>query len=244
MKNQYFGDVGDYGKFGLIRYLINELPYLKFGVNWYLTKNDMRTDGKHINYLNKKEEMRKYDPELYDFLRVCINQNRRSVHEIERSSYLSNTAYFSNKICDDQYYDEDRKRYRHEWYMESISALKNAKFIFLDPDNGIEVKSQPIYGVNGDKYVSYSEIKQYYEAGFSLMIYNHRDRQPHDIYITRFKRILDDLDAMLLFLRFKPYSVRDYLFVLQKQVANEVISVLYDFVHGIWGECFTLHRIE
>ena len=39
MKNQYVGDIGDYGKYGLLRFLSNR--GIKIGINWYLTKDDM-----------------------------------------------------------------------------------------------------------------------------------------------------------------------------------------------------------
>lgn len=42
MKNQYIGDIGDYGKYGMLRYL--EKSGIKIGVNWYLTENDDSND--------------------------------------------------------------------------------------------------------------------------------------------------------------------------------------------------------
>lgn len=38
MKNQYVGDIGDYGKYGLLRFLASY--GIKIGVNWFLTEND------------------------------------------------------------------------------------------------------------------------------------------------------------------------------------------------------------
>ena len=38
MKNQYVGDIGDYGKYGLLRFLASN--GIKIGVNWFLTEND------------------------------------------------------------------------------------------------------------------------------------------------------------------------------------------------------------
>ena len=35
MKNQYFGDIGDYGKYGLLRFL--SMRGITIAVNWYLT---------------------------------------------------------------------------------------------------------------------------------------------------------------------------------------------------------------
>ena len=49
MKNQYVGDIGDYGKYGLLRFLASH--GIKIGVNWYLTENDGSTDGKFTTYL-------------------------------------------------------------------------------------------------------------------------------------------------------------------------------------------------
>ena len=66
MKNQYFGDIGDYGKYGLLRYLGER--GLSIAVNWYLTPNDASNDGNIRGYLSKEKD-RRYDPELYDALR-------------------------------------------------------------------------------------------------------------------------------------------------------------------------------
>ena len=40
MKNQYVGDIGDYGKYGLLRFLAEK--GIRIGVNWYLTENGWR----------------------------------------------------------------------------------------------------------------------------------------------------------------------------------------------------------
>ena len=66
MKNQYFGDVGDYGKCGLLRFVA--VHDLKIAVNWYLTKDDVNrpSDGKFTDYLEEKNERKylEYNPEL------------------------------------------------------------------------------------------------------------------------------------------------------------------------------------
>lgn len=40
MKNQYVGDIGDYGKYGLMRFLRD--AGVSIGINWYLTPDDGR----------------------------------------------------------------------------------------------------------------------------------------------------------------------------------------------------------
>ena len=52
MKNQYVGDVGDYGKYSMLRFFADN--GIKVGVNWYLTENDGSKDGKHTSYLLSK----------------------------------------------------------------------------------------------------------------------------------------------------------------------------------------------
>jgi hypothetical protein len=51
MQDRYFGDVGDLGKYGLLRALsgLNEEPQLRLGVVWYLFPDESHnTDGKHL----------------------------------------------------------------------------------------------------------------------------------------------------------------------------------------------------
>ena len=133
---------------------------------------------------------------------------------------------------------------RKNWFKDSIDELQNTKIIYVDPDNGIEVKSQPIGGINGNKYISYQEIKEYYDYGFSLIVYNHRDRKPHKEYIKRFKQIQDEIENKLFYLRFSRYSVRDYLFVSQNDIAEDIYAFLCEFVKSSWGECFSLHNVD
>jgi hypothetical protein len=43
MKNQYVGDIGDYGKYSLLRFL--SLHGIQIGINWYLTENDQSSEA-------------------------------------------------------------------------------------------------------------------------------------------------------------------------------------------------------
>ena len=43
MKDQYIGDIGDYGKYGLLRYLISN--GINIGINWFYTENDKTGHG-------------------------------------------------------------------------------------------------------------------------------------------------------------------------------------------------------
>ena len=52
MKNQYFGDIGDYGKYGLLRWLAGQ--GLSIAVNWYLTPDNASNDGSIRVYVKKE----------------------------------------------------------------------------------------------------------------------------------------------------------------------------------------------
>ena len=70
MKNQYFGDIGDYGKYGLLRFLAQN--GVKIAVNWYLTTNDGSGDGKHVSYLEKQGLIVRERSEA-DRRKVCLH---------------------------------------------------------------------------------------------------------------------------------------------------------------------------
>ena len=67
LKNQYFGDVNDYLKYGILRELSKSAESLH--VVWMLTESDGSADGKFTEYLSSPGKWRHYDPALFDFLR-------------------------------------------------------------------------------------------------------------------------------------------------------------------------------
>ena len=74
MQDRYTGDVGDFGKYGLLKALCQGAanavgPALSLGVAWYLTCPEEKTaDGKHVTYLEPTPHNRAYfrscDPSL------------------------------------------------------------------------------------------------------------------------------------------------------------------------------------
>ena len=81
MKNQWFGDINDYYKYGFLR-LIGKYTNLKIGICWMLTANDGRKPN--TSYLTRPEIWRQHDPELYDFLRHhVIERSESDVSKIE-----------------------------------------------------------------------------------------------------------------------------------------------------------------
>lgn len=77
MQNRYTGDIGDFGKLGLLRQL--RLTGLSIGVNWYLTPDETHNgDGRHIAYL-KNDAFRVCDEQLWSVLGQIVNTGKRQV---------------------------------------------------------------------------------------------------------------------------------------------------------------------
>ena len=249
MKNQYFGDVGDFGKYGLLKAIKDN--NLKIGVNWYLTKDDEKTDGKHINYLNKPE-FRICDSVLCSFLHNSIFENRRSVKEIYSYKEFENYIFY-DEVIDLEHINAlsergrlERQRLRNEWFLSSTKKLKEADIVFCDPDNGLETRSLSKFGKDSVKYTFVEEIKQLLEHGKSVIVYNHRDRSPENEYGKRFKEIHKSIgiENELRILRFNRYSVRDYLFFIQPNHKDLLNSKLDEFLNDKnWKEHFKEYKL-
>ncbi len=71
MKNQYFGDINDFKKYGILRAL-SDGGKIKIGVCWMLTPDNDKNEGKFISYIDKPNKWRKFDPALFDSLSYAL----------------------------------------------------------------------------------------------------------------------------------------------------------------------------
>ena len=110
MQNRYVGDIGDFGKYGLLRALAGD-P-LRLGVVWYLfpdepPKEPGKGDGKFIDYLchpkRRDSKLRDCDPELYCALReIVLVKKDRKVVRVQESGILNNTLYYDRCLSYEQ----------------------------------------------------------------------------------------------------------------------------------------------
>lgn len=93
MQKRYVGDIGDFGKYHLLKTLCvgNELgSELSLGVVWYLVPDESHNDdGKHIRYLQETPSnltrFKKGDPTLYGALGEIVRNGTRNVTMIQLS---------------------------------------------------------------------------------------------------------------------------------------------------------------
>jgi hypothetical protein len=165
MKNQYFGDINDYRKYGVLRILTG--GQINTAACWMLTPNDGGRDGGRIGYLSQPEKWRQHDEDLFDHLKWCVlDRGVRHISEIENSDLLPWCTFLSDIVPDD---GEGRVAY----FQQLMDLAQGCDLVFFDPDNGVEVKSRP-YGRKGScKYLYWHEIGDLWNAGHSLLIYQH-----------------------------------------------------------------------
>ena len=184
MQNRYVGDVGDFGKYGLLRRLTEKHSGgsgLSLGVAWYLFPDEgHNSDGKHIAYLNKPG-FKNCDAELYREMQRIVCDSKRNIGAIEHSDVLPKATTFHNTTLtfDDlpaasgKTGRQMRAARREAWVTEMLEATVGKDLIFFDPDNGFQCKSKSIYGDKGPKYVYWSDILSVQNRDQSVVIYHH-----------------------------------------------------------------------
>jgi len=232
MKNQYVADAGDFGKYGLLRYLAGQ--GIKIAVNWYLTLNDGTKDGKHVSYLQDSAQRRK-DPELFDCLESIISSGTRSVEAIENAGLIKDACYYSDILdMSEALTVSDRQEVRKKWHAKSLDACRSAELVFLDPDNG--VKEDTSKGLKSAvKYAFTSEIADYYNRGQNVMYYCSKARRSEKAW-DEYKHIMPAhlADARLIALTYSGGTQRSYIFVLHEDSFMKYTEIVEDFLESPW----------
>lgn len=211
MKNQYFGDINDYRKYGLLRSLQSGSKR-KLLVAWMLTPDDGGRDGGLRSYLRQPEKWRRFDPELFDGLAAALQATSApQVSLIEGSGLLPGSTFYSAVV-------PDARRERDLWRRGLMESTSGVDLVFVDPDNGIEIPSRPVGRKGSSKYVSWSEIEQLGEAGCSVLIYQHSRREPREAFAVRMVSELRQRTGVRFAYAFRTTRV---LFLLVSQVEHE-----------------------
>ncbi len=244
MQDRYVADIGDFGKYGFLKFLA-ERTGLKLGVNWYLVDpeeldEELRNDGKKIKYLYTNPQ--KYvccDEKLYRQLKSIVEDNKRSVKEVEDRNILpAQTVFYTEKLTfGDKIEKEARIAQRKCWIKSGLEKLQRCEIVFFDPDNGFEVISYRRHSRKSVKFVFYDELTEYYERGQNLIVYQHRDMKPEAEYNKRFERLKDNYPELkkVFGLRWK---ARDFVFILQKEHYELIDRATDIFLAGPWGKHF------
>lgn len=246
MQDRYAGDIGDFGKFSLLRNLFKNEQY-KIGVIWYRYPDESHNDdGRHVDYLDKPE-FKSCDSQLIDRFSAVVN-NKRSIKSLEKAKLLpKNTVYYSVPLTFYKDYPgqkafekQARKDARKKWLADAVDNVSECNVVFLDPDNGPEIKSVPgMTQKTSGKYAFYSEVDEFCDGKNVCIIYHHLIR--NDSHGQQLKQRAVQLSSrindgdVVFALRYSPYSPRAYFILTIQSEVESMRKRLKDFMSGLCG---------
>lgn len=240
MKNQYVGDIGDYGKYGLLRFLASH--GIKIGVNWYLTENDGSTDGKFTTYMKNPAD-RVYDPELFDALQNIADHPDKTVKMIKQAGIIPDAEFFGEMLKSSSLKADAREWNRRLWFNNSTLMLGNAELIFADPDNGISYR-KTARTKDSEKFILPEDVAEYYNSGRNVVYYCHKGRRKQEAWDQAKEEIRNHIrDAQLLAVTCHRGTQRSYIFVLHPDCYMKYEKIITAFLDSEWGNMFTWEHV-
>ena len=237
MQDRYAGDVGDYGKFALLQAM--EAQGLKLGISWYRTETaayEIHHDG---NY-GIPSEFAECDSKLSAALNaIFYDTDSRSVQKLEEAGLLKCSSFIHDLV-------PREIQARSDWHQHALAYFSDCDLVFLDPDNGLEVKSVKAGTQKSVKYVCMNEIAEYVAAGKSVIFYNHRPRKKAEVYFAEYAARFASHPVLcgkqFSVITFPRRSIRDY-FIIPASPSHEVkicaaLRTLEDGPFGETGFCF------
>lgn len=201
MQDRYAGDVGDFGKFAILRALAGGRT---LGVCWYRNTGhgEANNDGKHVAYLDEPALFRDLDPAAFDAMANVV-KTQRSLRALEGCRLLPGAIYHGEEV--------PRPRLeRAAWGERLVAAMTPCDLVFTDADNGFEWSSLT------PKCVARAEVRALRRRGRALLLYHHSTRRKGGAAadFDHFARWAFELGARRVeAVRLRPYSSRFYLLV-------------------------------
>jgi hypothetical protein len=190
MQDRYAGDLGDFLKLGLLRWLVApsfEAPPLRLGVVWYLAPDESHNaDGKHVTYLDPQSsagrQLQPLDSDLYDRLAEMVRGGARTVAQLEAFGVLPAGSRTFGEVL--QFGDlapsakAARIERRQGWLDGALRATEDCSVVFVDPDNGLRRSdhSTPSHRSKSEKHAYLDELGAFIERGQSIVADHHADR--------------------------------------------------------------------
>jgi hypothetical protein len=213
VNDQYFGDEKDYIKYGLLRCLVSS--GLEVGICWMLTPDDSGPDGRKTQYLLDPQAWRLHDPQLFDALADAVFLRAERRVSLLESMRLIEPSRFHNELVPDSF------QARQRWFARALAALRGSDVIFFDPDNGLEVPSRHMGRKDSSKYLAWDEVAETWEAGCSVLIFQHFTRENREIFTRRLVEAVHDFTGGGKVFALRSPSVL-YLFACQKAHSVQV----------------------
>ena len=236
MQNRFVGDIGDFGKYGLLRFLCGipgeENPTLPLGVVWYFNDNG-QGGGDHVGYLFKDFLPSECDIYLYEQIKALLCQDNRSVVGVQNAGILPVLAndYFGAHVPQNANYAQ-RNQQRLAWITDACNAVAdNVQLLFMDPDTGIRPANpgNPLH-----EYVWHNEIQYCLDQGKSLVIYQHASLNP-GTDPARIGAIVEEFNRPIQEIRMYAWYSRYFVIIPANEAHREILwGQLDNFHDSLW----------
>ena len=174
MQNRYVGDIGDYLKLSILRALS---PGYRLGVAWWLFPDEAHNgDGRHVDYLNRPDQWRRFDPVLFDALRRVVSSGQRNVQALEALCIIPGATYADDVIPSGGPVAQ-RLSARRTWLASVQWTLEQANLLFLDADNGLEPAGYRPTASKSGRSITLTELRELALPGRCLIVYHHQSRR-------------------------------------------------------------------
>ena len=253
MQDRYAGDLGDFLKLGLLRWLVApsfDAPPHRLGVVWYLAPDESHNaDGKHVAYLDPAtpagRQLRPLDPDLYDRLSAMVAGGERSVAQLEAFGvHTAGSRTFGEVL---QFADlapsakSERIERRRAWVGGALRSTEDCSVVFVDPDNGLRRSdhSMPSHRSKSEKHAYLDELRAFVDRGQSLVAYHHADRSA-PVPIQAERRMADAAEELgvepLAAVRASRGTTRLFLVVPAPAHRDHLSTRLRDLERSHWAD--------
>jgi len=236
LQNRYTGDIGDFGKFLLLKHLFADDPIATI---WYLYPDESNnTDGSHTveeGNIRVYQHCHTLDPIMSERFNTFHQETLRHVELFETYPVLPNGRYFKEIILG------EGDAYRKAWLERSLAFIQetHSSVVCLDPDNGIEPSSMAKLSLfKQGKYATYEEIEHFFTliSVKHLVIYQHFHRQcSHEAQMQEAKAKFETLyegRAVITIIRHNPVQARFYTVLSKPEYSLNTLSSLEDLRCG------------
>ena len=183
MQPRYVADIGDYVKLAILRALA---PGRGLGVVWWLFPDEHHNaDGGHREYLERPNEWKHFDPDLFDALLKIEKEKQRDVRALEKATVLPNAVFASDPVpCEVRPFSL-RPAERSKWLAGIRMKLKDCNLVFLDPDNGIAPEGLRLTRRRAGKSVTIGDKKLHDRAKSIAELWGNRISWHPDVEIPK-----------------------------------------------------------
>jgi hypothetical protein len=236
MQDRYAGDIGDFGKYALLKALAGS--NLRLGVVWYLNPDEEENrDGEFIEY----PELRECDESLYDRMQIFHRTGRRRIAGLEKAALLPDgTVFYTEPLTFRDLPPPGltvRRQRREQWFEAAAAATKDADIVFLDPDNGFAPKSVSATAKSAQKYVFLDEASRFLDRDQSVVIYHHHARHESlPVQVERHFQALRAVGARSIWaFTFHRRTVRTFFVVAASRHKALLFDRSREFASTLWG---------